>query len=322
MSARDLRRRGRGRRDDRLRAEPARGVGEAEVVGTEVVAPLRDAVRLVDDEQPDRHLAQRLEEARRGEALGRDVEQPQLAGARALQHRAVLVGVALGVDERDASRRAPLQRLDLVLHQRDERRDDDREVAGAAAPAAGSRATCRRRSASRRARRGLRARRGPPPPGRGGSSSKPKMSRRARRGSSITSRRAGAGAPVRHPQGTHAPGASQRVRAGCAASGGGASGSGGAPLQHPHPAEDAVADAARTPAAPIGEASSVAVVAPASRRAAQALAHELAAEAAAARLPEASRRTRRRSRRRRRGTRRTRPARRPAARRAAAADRR
>ena len=35
--------------------EVARRVGEAEVVGAEVVAPLRDAVRLVDDEQPDAH---------------------------------------------------------------------------------------------------------------------------------------------------------------------------------------------------------------------------------------------------------------------------
>ena len=38
-------------------AEPARGVGEAEVVGPEVVPPLRDAVRLVDDEEPDVDLA-------------------------------------------------------------------------------------------------------------------------------------------------------------------------------------------------------------------------------------------------------------------------
>ena len=39
--------------DRRPRAHPSRGVGEREVVGTEVVSPLRDAVRLVDDEQSD-----------------------------------------------------------------------------------------------------------------------------------------------------------------------------------------------------------------------------------------------------------------------------
>ena len=49
---RDLRRRRGGRGHERLRAQPARRVGEAEVVRAEVVAPLRDAVRLVDDEQP------------------------------------------------------------------------------------------------------------------------------------------------------------------------------------------------------------------------------------------------------------------------------
>ena len=125
---RDLRRRGRGRRHDRLRAEPAGRVGEAEVVGPEVVPPLGDAVGLVHHEQPDRHLAQGLEEPGRGEALGRHVEQAQLAGACAVQHGAVGLGVLLGVDERDRAADAPLERLDLVLHVRDERRDDDREV--------------------------------------------------------------------------------------------------------------------------------------------------------------------------------------------------
>ena len=79
MSRGHLRRGGRGRGEDRIGAEPAGGVAKAEVVGAEVVAPLRDAVRLVDDEAADRDLAQRLEEAGRGEALGRHVEQPQLA---------------------------------------------------------------------------------------------------------------------------------------------------------------------------------------------------------------------------------------------------
>ena len=71
------------------RAEPARGVGEPEVVRAEVVAPLRDAVRLVDHEQPDLGVADALEEAGRGEALGRDVEQPRRAGHRAVDRRAV-----------------------------------------------------------------------------------------------------------------------------------------------------------------------------------------------------------------------------------------
>ena len=57
-----LRRGRRGRGDDASRAEPARGVAQAEVVGAEVVAPLGDAVRLVDDEQADVDLADGLQE--------------------------------------------------------------------------------------------------------------------------------------------------------------------------------------------------------------------------------------------------------------------
>ena len=117
-----------------LRPEPARGVGEPEVVGPEVVPPLRDAVRLVDHEQADVGAAQALEEARRGEALGRDVEQPHVPGRRLLDHAPVGRGVALRVDEPDAARRHALERLDLVLHQRHQRRDHERQVGRASAP--------------------------------------------------------------------------------------------------------------------------------------------------------------------------------------------
>ncbi len=83
--ARDLRRGRRRRRDDRLRRKPPCRVGEAEVVRAKVVPPLRDAMRLVDDEQPDPRALHRLDERRRGEALRRDVQQPQLAGHRSLK---------------------------------------------------------------------------------------------------------------------------------------------------------------------------------------------------------------------------------------------
>ena len=71
---------------------------------------------------------QALEEPRRGEALRRDVEQPHVARHGLLDRAAVGRGVALRVDERDAPRRHPLQRLDLVLHQRHQRRDHERQV--------------------------------------------------------------------------------------------------------------------------------------------------------------------------------------------------
>ena len=125
---RDLRGRRGGRGHERPRAQPARRVGEAEVVRAEVVAPLRDAVRLVDDEQPHVRGLERLGEARRGEALGRDVEQAHLAGGGPLHHGAVGAGVLLGVDHGGAPRGHALEPLDLVLHQGHERRDDHRQV--------------------------------------------------------------------------------------------------------------------------------------------------------------------------------------------------
>ena len=67
------------------RAEAARGVGQAEVVGPEVVPPLGDAMGLVDHEQADARLAHPLDEPRRREALGSDVEKPQLARRRPLR---------------------------------------------------------------------------------------------------------------------------------------------------------------------------------------------------------------------------------------------
>ncbi len=122
------RRRGRGESHRRLRPHLPGGVGEEEVVGAEVVAPLGDAVRLVDDEQPDLDLPDELREARRGKALGGDVEQPDLARGSPGQRITVGAGALLRVDQLDPSRRDLAQRGHLVLHQRDERRDHEREV--------------------------------------------------------------------------------------------------------------------------------------------------------------------------------------------------
>ena len=68
----------------RAAPELARALRELEVVGTEVVAPLRDAVRLVDGEQRDLHARELGHEALVVEALGRDVEQAQLAPAQSV----------------------------------------------------------------------------------------------------------------------------------------------------------------------------------------------------------------------------------------------
>jgi hypothetical protein len=85
-------------------------------------------MRLVDDEQADVDVADCLEEPRRGEALGRDVQQLDLAGRRPRDRGTVGRRVLLGVDERRPAGDRPFERLDLVLHQRDERRHDQGEV--------------------------------------------------------------------------------------------------------------------------------------------------------------------------------------------------
>jgi hypothetical protein len=85
-------------------------------------------VRLVDHEQPDLRVPDPLQEARRGEPLRRDVEQPRRPGHRAVDRRAVRRGVLLRVDQRDLAGRDRLERLHLILHQRHERRHDEREV--------------------------------------------------------------------------------------------------------------------------------------------------------------------------------------------------
>ena len=108
---------------------------ELDVLGPEVVSPLADAVRLVDGEQGDAgraggavravgQPAQPLEEALGHERLGGDVQQVEFAGVQGAQHAARLAGLERRVVGGGADAGRP-QRVDLVLHQRDERRDDD-----------------------------------------------------------------------------------------------------------------------------------------------------------------------------------------------------
>ena len=91
---------------------------------------------------------------------------PRLARQRAAERLGVLGAGALGVDQLGTAAQA----LDLVLHERDERRDDQRERLGVLERrGAGSRATCPRPSASLGARRVRRAPPRPPRAGPGGS---------------------------------------------------------------------------------------------------------------------------------------------------------
>ena len=121
----DGRGRGRGQRQHALGAELAGALGELQVVGPEVVAPLRDAVRLVDGEQRDPRTRELGEEALVVEALRCDVEKLQRAGAEPVEDLALLGGVEARVEPRRVDP-ASLQEVDLILHQRDQRRHHDR----------------------------------------------------------------------------------------------------------------------------------------------------------------------------------------------------
>ena len=96
-----------------------RSVSSLAVLGPEVVAPLRDTVRLVDRDQPDRGMGERREEACLHALLGRDEEEPEAAVREALFEPGPVAVVEGAVPGR--GRDAPgVQVVDLVLHQRDQ----------------------------------------------------------------------------------------------------------------------------------------------------------------------------------------------------------
>ena len=116
---------GRGRREHGNPGGYARDeVAEPPVVGAEVVPPVADAVRLVDDEQSDpRHQLRQLLVAERRvvEPLGRHQQHVDLVTVELCEHITPLVRVR-GVD-RDRPHARALRRGDLVAHERQQRRD-------------------------------------------------------------------------------------------------------------------------------------------------------------------------------------------------------
>jgi hypothetical protein len=100
---------------------------EHAVLGPEVVAPLADAVRLVDGHQRQRQLRQALQHGRLHQAFGRQVEQVQRAFAGAAPHVAAGVRGGAGIELLGSHTRL-LQCRHLVGHQRNQRRDDEAET--------------------------------------------------------------------------------------------------------------------------------------------------------------------------------------------------
>ena len=120
-----------GRRGERSHAgtggQALHETGYLAVVGAEVLAPLRHAVRLVHGDEVDGHGVGELGQARAGEALGRHIEQTDLPGRRTGEGIGLLGGAERGVDARggDASL---FQARHLVFHERDEGRHHKREA--------------------------------------------------------------------------------------------------------------------------------------------------------------------------------------------------
>ena len=118
--------RGRGGEHGNRCRHPGDEVAQAPVVGPEVVPPVADAVRLVDDEQADAlHEGGQLlfAERRVVQALGRDQEHVDLVGGQLGEHVVPLVRVR-GVDG-DGAHPGTGGRRDLVAHEGEQRGDQD-----------------------------------------------------------------------------------------------------------------------------------------------------------------------------------------------------
>ncbi len=99
-----------------------RQAAEVAVLGPEVVAPLADAMGLVDGDEAKRRGAQPLEGPGLQEPLGREVDQVEPAGRQAPPGGVAVLGAEPGIHPRGRHPQLP-QRLHLVAHQGDQRRD-------------------------------------------------------------------------------------------------------------------------------------------------------------------------------------------------------
>ena len=100
--------------------------GDVAVIRPEILAPFRQAVRLVENPGADFPLRQHLAHAAIAQLLGGDEQDADIPQAHAVEHVGPFRHVEQPVDRRAAVDAALAQALDLVLHQRDQRRDDDR----------------------------------------------------------------------------------------------------------------------------------------------------------------------------------------------------
>ena len=111
---------GRREGEDRWLSQRAPRLRNLEVVRPEVVAPDADTVRLVHHQPCHAGPAQRVQERRLPEALGRGIEQPELALHGVREPPRQLVSLQAAVDRRRQRAKVAGQRIHLILHQRDQ----------------------------------------------------------------------------------------------------------------------------------------------------------------------------------------------------------
>lgn len=104
-------------------------LAEAAVLGAEVVAPLADAVGLVDGDVSGVGLDHERHERRREQTLGCNEKDLEFARGDAVADLVELVDVHLA-EHGGRGDAGESQAGDLVLHQRDQGRDDEGEATG------------------------------------------------------------------------------------------------------------------------------------------------------------------------------------------------
>ncbi len=93
------------------------------VIGTKIVPPLTDAVRLVDGQQFYSHRPHGVDKLAGAESFGHDVGHPIFAGSHA-REPVVLLGKRNGAVDKSDRQSQGVELIDLVFHQGDKRRND------------------------------------------------------------------------------------------------------------------------------------------------------------------------------------------------------
>ena len=111
---------GSGRERRHLRtAQSFEDLAEPKIIGTKIVAPHRETMRLVDREQRDRALTQCFEERTTSETFRGDVNQLEFPATQRANPLLLFARTERTVDQR--CRNSPaLERVDLVFHERDQ----------------------------------------------------------------------------------------------------------------------------------------------------------------------------------------------------------